>query len=252
MSSDYNCVIVDDESAAINLLSSRLKKLYNNINIVNSFTKWEEAVNALRAEQCDILFMDMMMPGKNGMALLRLLPNINSEIIFVTAHDEFAVSSFQFAPAGYLIKPVADTDLAVSVNKAMERIQYKRLATQKTPEVGKVKKRIGIPNYRGVDYVSVDDILYFEAVGRYVKVVKKDSEILSSYNVGKFLNIFNDDSFLQVHRSYIINPDCIKRYESIGMIIMTNGKEIPLSKNFKDNFLRSFNKITRLDAIKNT
>ena len=83
-----------------------------------------------------------------------------------------------------------------------------------------------------------------------MKIIKKDGDLLSSYSIGKFSKLMEDYLFLQVHRSYIINPEYIVRYESIGNIIMANGKEIPLSKNYKDSFLQLFYKITRVDDLK--
>lgn len=249
MSNAYNCIIIDDESSAIRLLSSRLKKLFSDLHISNTYTKWSEAVHALRTEQCDILFIDIMMPEKNGLAILKLLPALEAEVIFVTAYEEYAFRSFEFSPAGYLIKPVADDALATCVENAIKRINYKRQAMQKATTTLPGKK-IGIPNHKGVDYVDIADIVYLEAVGRYVKFIGKNSELLSSYNISKYKPIVEEHAFIQVHRSYIINIDYIKRYESIGNIIMKNGKTIPLSRNFKDDFLKLFYKVTHVDELK--
>ncbi len=248
MTNEYNCIIIDDESSAIRLLSSRLKKLFSHIHITHTYTRWDEAVNALRTEGCDILFIDIMMPEKSGLSLLRLLPALEAEVIFVTAHEEYAIPAFEFSPAGYLIKPVADDALALCVENALKRINYKRLAQQKKTTTQPHK--IGIPNHKGIDYIDIADIIYLEAVGRYVKFITNTAELLSSYNISKYKKIVEEHAFIQVHRSYIINTNYIKRYESIGNIIMKNGKTIPLSRNYKDDFLKLFYKITHVDDLK--
>src|SRR6185436_17189037 len=106
MKNNIQCIIVDDEPKAIGLLSECLKSLYDNIEIAGAFTSWNLALPALRSSPCDLVFMDVSMPGKTGMELLDLVHGASYEIIFITAHSEFALSSFKFAPSGYVLKPI--------------------------------------------------------------------------------------------------------------------------------------------------
>jgi len=247
MKNNFTCIIIDDEPKAIELLSDLIKEMYNNIEIIAAYTSWKTAIDPLRENNFDILFLDISMPQKNGLDILTLVPELKCEIIFVTAYSEFALNAFKFSAAGYLLKPVKELDLTKTIDKAITRITYKRLAEQNVNGITSLpKNKIGIPNKKGLDYVSIEDILYFEATKRYTKIVKKDTEFLSSLSIGRFKVMVKDYLFYQVHRSFIVNLNCICRYESIGAIIMSNGKEIPVSKNMKDDFSKIFETASRI------
>ena len=245
MKNNFACIIVDDEPKSIGLLTECLKSLYNNIEIAGAYTSWSTALPALRTKECDILFLDVSMPGKTGMELLSLVHDIDYEIIFITAHSEYALSAFKFSASGYVLKPIDDKELTIAVDKAIERIQYKKLAKHNSlPATG---SKIGIPNNKGIDYVSVDDILYLEATNSCTKVVTKTSEITSSYSLNRFRVIVEKHSFYQVHRSYMANLNYITRYSANGIVVMANGDELPVSKNVREDFLLKFDRVSKND-----
>ena len=245
MKDRISCIIVDDEPKMVGLLERCLKNLYDNIEVVGTYNLWNTALPVLRTEECDLLFLDVSMPGKSGIDLLSLLPGIKAEVIFVTAHAEFALKAFQFSPTGYVLKPIDDKDLSIAVDKAIERIKYKKLAKHNIQQAAEAK--IGIPNSTGIDYLRLDDILYLEATNKCTLVVTKDAQITSSYSLARFKSIVEKHAFFQVHRSYIVNLNCIKRYGSNGSLIMTNGNEIPVAKALKDDFLMNFEKVSKTD-----
>jgi two-component system, LytTR family, response regulator len=235
---NISCIIVDDEQDAIELLMSRVGLLFKNITVTGTYSHWEKAFEALRSQKCDLLFMDISMPGKNGIELLKIIPGLECEIIFVTAHDSYALDAFSFSTSGYILKPIDDAALSSAINKAAERIHNKRIAKQPASPAPFVNDRIGIPNNHGIDYVNISDILYLESTNKCTKIVTTGKEYLSSLNLGKFQHLVDGHSFFQVHRSYIINLGKILRYESSGLIIMSNKDEIPLARSIKSEFLK--------------
>ncbi len=241
MTNNFTCIIVDDEHDAIELLADRLAHLFKNITILATYTKWEEALDALRRQNCDLLFMDISMPEKNAIELLKLLPGLDSEIIFVTAHEDYALDAFAFNVSGYILKPLSDTDLSSAINKAIQRVVTKRLAKPATAQANMLNEKIGITNKQGIDYINVQDILYLESVNKCTKIVTDKGSYTSSANIGNYKNLTTRFPFFQVHRAYIINLNCILRYESSGLVIMSNKKEIPISRNVKTEFLKFFN-----------
>lgn len=242
MNSNYTCVIVDDEQDAIDLLSYRMALLFDNITIADAFTNWEDAFKAMRKNKYDMLFLDVSMPGKSGFDLLKLLPDLESEIIFVTAHDNYALNAFSFAATGYVLKPIDDTKLSAAINKSIERINHKTLASQSKTTPAKTNDKIGIPKNHGIDYISITDILYLESVNKCTQIITATSKYTSSANIGTFRYLVDNHPFFQVHRSYIVNLNCILRYQSSGTVIMQDKKEIPVSRNTKQDFLKLFNK----------
>jgi len=244
MNEHYTCIIVDDEQPAVELLTEQLSCLFRNVEILASCTDWEAALDTLREQPADLLFMDISMPGKTSIDLLRLLPNVTSEIIFITAHEKYAVEAFKFNASGYLLKPVTDTDLSLAVNKAIARVQDKKAARSResvAPLPGKSDK-LGIPNKHGIDYVNMQDIIYLESVNKCTKIVTTTKQYVSLSPLIKFKMMLEGYSFVQVHRSFIININCISRYESSGLVTLSNKQEIPVARSFKADFLQHFNK----------
>ncbi len=239
MSHKITCVIVDDEPDAAELLSFNLGRLYQDIAVEGIYFSWRDALNALRQQQPDILFLDISLPEKNGIDMLQLLPEIKCEIIFTTAYAEYALEAFQFFAIGYLLKPLTDKPLTTVVDKAIERIMEKKGLV---PEADSFRShpKIGIPNRKGIDYVNVNDILYLESASGYTRIALDGSELLSSHNLGTFKKLLESSFFYLVHRSYIINLNYIVRYQSEGYVVMSDKKEIPVSKNLRDDFLAHF------------
>lgn len=240
MRNKINCIIIDDEPKMVELLADTLDELYPEMEILGKFTHWKEALPALRLNQADILFLDISMPEKTGFDLLELIPNLNAEIIFVTAHTEFAINAFNFDVCGYVLKPINDKMLIKAVDRAITRT-----AAKKKTSPDNTAGKIGIPDDTGIRYVNINDIIYCETHNRYTKVVVKDTEILSSYNIGKYHETLTQDFFFQIHRSFIINLNHVKRYDATGVVIMNNGTEIPISKKNKDEFLQMFYRVGR-------
>ena len=241
----HRCIIVDDEPDAIELLSSRITKLYTNVHIVATYSNWQDALSALRTTQYDLLMMDISMPGKTGINLLKLIPGIDCEIIFVTAHDNYAIDAFELSASGYILKPIDDEELSQAVDKAIERIVYKKqanmLSGNNIPQTQLKGGKIAVPGNQGIDYINISDILYLESTNKCTKITTATDEYLSTSNIGRFQYLIENHSFFHIHRSFIINVKCVLRYDVRGYIIMADKKEIPISRVAKADFLRMFN-----------
>jgi len=240
MNNTFTCIIIDDEEYAIGLLSESIKGLYSNIKIIGTYTTWKDGLEAVRNIKSDILFLDISVSGKNGMDILKLVPPLDSEIIFVTAYSEYALDAFKYSATGYIVKPAGDAELSNAVDKAMERIKNKRLAQQRGLTSKPINSKIGIPCGKGINYFDADEIIFFEAVNNYTRVVTKNTELVSSYNIGKYMQLLERGPFYHVHRSYIVNLNYVVRYEATGIVIMQNKKEIPVARNFREDFLKLF------------
>lgn len=244
MDNTYSCLIIDDEEYAIGLLSEGIKSLYNNIEVTGTYTSWKDGLDALRTTKADILFLDISIGGQSGIELLKMVPVHEMEIIFVTAFSEYALEAFKYSATGYLVKPVGDKELSIAIDKALERIRNRKAAKINTAAtLPLVNNKVAIPSGKGVNYFNINEIIYLEAVSNYTKVVTRTTEVLSSANIGKFNYLLDIFPFFNAHRSYIINLNCVVRYETPGVIIMSNKAEIPLSRSVKDEFLKRFNNI---------
>ncbi len=239
----FTCIIVDDEPYAIELLKERLQIFNKNVEVINTYSSWEDALEGLREHECDILLLDISLHEKNGMELLNFVPNIKSEVIFVTAHSEFAINAFRLSVSGYILKPINDAELVHAIDKAIESIQIKRLA--RSIAQAPISNKIAIPQQKSVIYVDANDIIYLEAVNVYTKIILKNEELICSYNMGRCKSLLPIQMFYQVHRSFVINLNYIARYENSGILTMSNNKEIPVSKNIREDFLKLSSKVAR-------
>lgn len=250
MSQEYKYVIVDDEPKAIELLKKRISLLFPNLSNIGVYTGWSEAVDPLRTNKPDIVFLDISMPEKSGIDFLKLFPDRKFDVIFVTAHADYAIDAIKLSAVGYILKPIDDTELYHAVNKVIEK--KNSISRSSITDINGDVLKIGVPNINGVDYIKPDEILYFESVNKYTKVVTKSYSVVSSYNLGEFKKVISDESFFQVHRSFIVNLHHIRRYEAAGTVVMDDDMQIPVSKNSKSEFHERFGKISRIAGGKSS
>lgn len=242
MNRDYTCAIVDDEQDAIELLKDRIRLLYPNVKVTGTFMHWQEAVSALRMNKYDILFSDISMPGKSGLDLLKLLPDLDCEIIFVTAHEDYALKAFSFAASGYILKPIDDAELSAAIARSLERVTNKSLAKESQKVNSIVQEKIKIPGRHTIEYVNVMDILYLESINKCTQITGVGFKYLASSNLGNYKHLTDSGIFFQVHRSFIVNLNAVVRYTTDSVAIMKDGKEIPVARNSRQDFLSAFEK----------
>lgn len=222
------CVIVDDETKAIELLEDNLRTFFPNIEVKSTHSNWRTAYQAIQQNDFDILFLDISLPEKTGFDILSLSRDLKCEVIFVTAYSEFALEAFKHHAAGYILKPIDESIFINTISKCLNRLAIKK---ETSPSL------IGIPNHQGINYVNINNIIYFEAKNRYTLIKTDTTELLSSYNVGLYKDLTKDNpNFIQIHRSYILNVTYINRYNNDGTITLKNGVSLPVSKSYKKLF----------------
>jgi two-component system, LytTR family, response regulator len=247
MNETYSCIIVDDEPLAIARLEKHLGDVFPNVNIIATYTSWSRALQELTISQSDILFLDISMQGKNGMDLVKMIPNLQSEVVFVTAHSEYALEAFQLFAAAYILKPFDKVELTRVITKIIKRVSDRRIAEGRTnvSAPAKTVNKIAVPSTNTINYVDVDDILYLEAAQGYTRIITRNESLLCTYSIGVLAELLVNHPFHQVHRSYVVNLNHVSRYETDGTLIMTGGKEVPVSKNERKEFMNMFLKINK-------
>ena len=213
------CIIVDDEIMARKSLE-RLCKKAENLEVIAICENAEEAIDFLKKDSVDLIFLDIEMPGLTGIEFLSAV-SILPQIIFTTSKTEYAFEAYQHQVTDYLQKPIDYSRFLLAVEKALE-IQkqndfYKAAAEEVyIREEGKYIR------------VSYDTILYFENVGDYVKVVTDTGNHIIYSTLKSIAKKLNNTRFLKVHRSYIVNLGKIKDIDESSLVI--NRKVIPISR----------------------
>jgi len=226
----YQCLIVDDEPVAQQILEKYINQI-EALHLVAKCSNAFEAMNILHQEKVDILFLDIKMPLLSGIEMLKTIQN-QSKVILTTAFSEFAVESYEYGVADYLLKPISFERFLKSVNKILlpQNIDFingnseENITAQPTFIFFKADKKI-------FKYY-LNDILFIEGSGNYIKVHTQNDKPLMVLD--KLTDIFEKlprKQFLRVHKSFIINISHIIKIE--GNMLLIRDKQIPISNTFK-------------------
>ncbi len=185
-----------------------------------------EAYNVLQKESVDLLFLDIEMPGITGLELARQLKDKKAFIIFTTGKSEYAIDAFDMNVADYLIKPISMSRFLQAIEK------FKELWNTKTGVSKAGEADFFFVKDKGVmNKISLDDILYFEAMGDYVKVHVNQQSYMVHSTLKTIEQKIDPSAFLRVHRSYIISLNKIDRIEDGVVMIQKNG--IPVADAYR-------------------
>jgi two-component system, LytTR family, response regulator len=243
--------IIDDEAKARRILAAFIEEYCPQVALVGNAPDVVQGVKLIQREKPDIVFLDIEMPGYNGFQLLEFFDDIDFEIIFVTANNEFALKAFQVSAVDYLLKPLQITQLVKAVEKA-EKIKgnsliKERLATLKTNMEQQQIKKIVVPVSEGSLFIELKDITHLRAEGSYVNIFLKDgNKILVSKNIKDYEDqLTSAEGFFRTHRSFLVNARYIKSVAANGTeATVPNNQTISIARERKPEFgafLKSIN-----------
>ena len=243
----YKAIIIDDEAKARRLLQVLIEENCPELEIVAMAEDVPSAVKLIHQHKPDIVFSDIDMPQYDGFQLLDFVDKTDFELIYCTAHNDYALRAFEVSAVDYLVKPIQISLLVKAVEKAIRLRNaapkvVERLDVLKENLKDKVLKKIALPVADGLKFVALSDVLYLEADGAYTHVVLADNaRLLISKKLKEFETMLSGvDNFFRTHRSYIINTDAITEYikSDGGSILMSNQVSVPLARERKDDFQR--------------
>ena len=231
MSTDpISCLLIDDEQTSLDLLAGLLTTYCPQVDILGSYSDPLEGMKALPEIAPDLLFVDIQMPLINGLDLVRIIGENRCQVIFVTAHQKYALEAIKLLPADYLLKPVDPEALIESIQKVEKRIQGDTSAS--TPE-NTSDQYIRIPDSEGFHLVHIPHIVRVEADNSYSTIVLNDGRsMVISRGIREFAPLLDAHSFFRVHRSHIINLAFLQSYSAVdgGTATLTNGDQVPVSR----------------------
>lgn len=241
-------IIVDDAPQIRNLLRLMLGELATDIHIAGEAQNTEEAKQLIEQHHPDLVFLDIEMPGKNGLQLIDELSEkeVNFHVIFITAFNQYAVQAFRLSTLDYLLKPLKEKELLDALEKFRQRKNEKTAIEQfklLSENLKNTKNNtFAIPVNYGYEYISVNDIEYLKAEGAYTHLfLTNGKQKTISKNMKYFEELLKSfETIIKVHRSYMVNYQFIKIYhkEDRGIIEMQCGIKIQLSRSFRNDFVR--------------
>ncbi len=245
-----NCIAVDDEPAALELIVSYIEQTPY-LNLLGSFNN---AISALKEvhdnPSLNLIFLDIRMADLNGIELARIIGQSdkrkNVRIIFTTAYDQYALEGFKVDALDYLVKPFSYVDFSKAAEKAKDYFfMYENSLQGVSTEARQIQEQRPYV-YLKVEHqlvkIDVDDILYIEGLKDYVKVYLRSTEkpLLTLTSLKRLQEKLPAEMFLRLHRSFIVATAAIKSANKTSVQI--GETTIPVSEQFKDDFNKFLNK----------
>ena len=237
-------VIIDDEVESRNTIFNILKNYCDNVAVVGQAENVTEGIRLINKERPDVVFLDIQMPDGSGFDLLEKMANIDFQVIFITAHDQFALKAIKFSALDYILKPVDPQQLIDAVNKIKEPGTDTDALTHKIQTLLRNKNgfnRITLPTFEGYRFINIKDIVRCEADSNYTYFYLNSGEkILVTRTLKEYENILSELDFIRVHQSHLVNIKFVDRYikGDGGTIVMVDGSEVDVSRRRKDEFLK--------------
>lgn len=238
-------LIIDDEPAAVKTLSLMIQHYLPQVTEFRSTNDPHEGLFLLKSFQPQLLFIDIQMPVMSGFDLLKQVPQINFNIIFTTAHDEYAIEAIRFSALDYLLKPIDADELVNSFNRF---IQKQTGTVSNLPVYNnfmynlnvKDKKdfKLALSTTQGTFFYKPEEIIRLEGESNYTKFffVNKTT-LLTSRTIKEYEEILENCGFIRTHKSHIVNSAYVTNYSAEGVLTMSDGSKVEISRRRKEEVI---------------
>jgi two-component system LytT family response regulator len=240
-------IIVDDELFSRESLKKLLERHCPHIALCGEAGNTDDARKLIAAHQPGLVFLDIAMPGESGLEFLARMGEVDFEVIFATAHDEYVLQALRLSAVDYLQKPIDTTQLIHAVSNATQRLQAKNsqlllktLQHNLEPKTNEADMRLCIGTLRGFQVVDISSIIYCEADHNYTNFTcTGNTKIVASRPLADFEEVLAGSGFFRIHKSTLINLNQVKEYlrGDGGEVIMRDGTTLTVSRRRKDEFL---------------
>ena len=218
-----SCIIIDDEPSSQNVLISFINKI-DYLELKQVCNDALEALEYLKNNTIDLIFLDINMPQLSGISFYKSLQN-PPKVIFTTAYSEYALEGFDLEALDYLLKPFSFDRFVKAVSKTKDL-------------KANLKESIIIKSDKKLHQIKIEDILYLESIGDYIKVHLNNSNLITYKTLKGMFAELPKSNFKQVHKSFVINKKKLDYIE--GNTVIINSNKIPLGQKFKKDFLDNF------------
>lgn len=245
------CVIVEDEPKSRETLNGLLKRFCDDVLIVAEAGGVEAGRQAILEHHPDLVFLDIEMPDGSGFRLLERLKDVNFEVVFTTAFEQFAIKAIRYAALDYLLKPIVPEELVAAVNKVRgikekksNQKQIEVLMSNLNPDALESKK-IVLSTSEKIHVVEMDNIIRCESDNYYTHFYFKDGgHLLISKTLKDVESLLQEGNFIRPHKSHLINTRYIRNFNREQVAItLSDGSLIPVSRRKKEKILEFINQL---------
>jgi two-component system LytT family response regulator len=244
-------VLIDDERNALEMLEWMLQKNCPEVQVVAMCESPLEGIEKIKLLKPDVIFLDIEMPQLNGFDLLERLGPHESDVIFTTAYNQFAIKAFKVCALDYLLKPIDPDDLKAAVQKSVSKKstvskeQLNMLLNYMKPEKPR-SRRVALTASDHLVFVEAEKIVYCESDSNYTIFFLADGQkIIVSKTLKDVEEILEGGDFFRIHASYLINMKHVTKFTrgDGGYVVMSNNQHITVSRKKKDEFFDMFSRI---------
>ncbi len=226
------CIVVDDDELSRSVIEDLINET-ESLELIKSCEDAVEAFKVIKEEHIDLVFLDIEMPKMDGLEMLRTLSPL-PQVILVTAHEKYAVESYEYDVTDFLHKPISLARFMKAVDKAYNRFENNRAS------ITSQDKTIFIKADSRLVQINTEDILYIEALGNYMRIFTSGDQKYTILSTMKdIISKLSSEDFVRVHRSFIVRLDKIKTIEDNYIVI--NSKQINIGKAYKDDLTQKLN-----------
>lgn len=242
-------VIIDDIESVAESIKLIIERYCTDVEIVGVAHSAESGKQKIIEYKPDLVLLDIQMPGGSGFDLLRSFEQIDFEVIFVTAYDEYAVKAIKFGALDYILKPIDIHDIRNAIERSKSKVDLKHAETRNflnnMNNPNDPSNTLIINTEKGIVLVKISDIIHIESDGNYsVLFLINGNKLISSKNLKTYDNYLDSNMFVRIHHSHLINLFEIRElYNKNGMEVrMSNGDILPVSVRKKQDLLNHFNR----------
>jgi len=229
------CIIVDDEPIAregVKLLIDEIAGL----DLLESCNSAESAARFINKAEVDLIFLDINMPGVNGIEFARSVPK-HTLIIFTTAYSQYALDSYEVDAIDYLVKPIDPAKFRKAVNKAM--VYHSLLLNEEKKNVDTIEdKYIFVKSDRKYFKVNFDDILFVEGLKDYIIIQMENQRVITRMSLKAIYDQLPAGIFFRINKSYIVNKKHIDSFDNNDVFI--RNYEVAIGNSYRDDFFKDF------------
>ena len=222
------CIVIDDEPLSIEKLSIFISKI-SWLKLDKSFNNAFDALNYLKTNDIDLIFLDIQMDEFSGIQFLESI-KVRPKIIITSAYKEYAIQGYEFDVTDYLLKPFGFERFIIAVDKVFNQLVDTKIIK---------RNYIFIKSGYNMERVNLEDILYIEGMLEYLQIVTSKNKLMTLQTFSNMESILPLNNFLRVHKSFIVAIDKIETVER--NIIKIKDKRIPIGTSYKEKFDKILN-----------
>ncbi|MCC3215681.1 response regulator [Chryseobacterium sp. X308] len=231
-----NCIIIDDEPLARSEMRSLITEI-SGIDILGEFSNALSALEFLKDNEVDLIFLDIEMPMVTGLEFAEMLPK-KSLIIFTTAYSQYALKSYELEAVDYLLKPIDPQRLEKAIDKAVLYTELLSKNTVKNTVESNTADFLFIKAERRFYKISFSDIKFIEGLKDYVVIYTKQQKLITAMNLKTIHQKISGETFIRVSKSYVVNMNYIDSFDNHNIYI--EDSEIPLGEVYRSEFFTKF------------